>query len=64
VDVLRSDWGDKRTSKFEASELGYLGTPDEDEDVPEGGMDLSSWGLDKVCHFSVGLTSHFETITP
>ncbi|CEL63711.1 hypothetical protein RSOLAG1IB_05472 [Rhizoctonia solani AG-1 IB] len=47
VDVLRSDWGDKRTSKFEASELGYLGTPDEDEDAPEGGMDLSSWGLDK-----------------
>ncbi|KAJ1309060.1 hypothetical protein OPQ81_004739 [Rhizoctonia solani] len=47
VDVLRSDWGDKRASKVEASELGYLGTPDEDEDAPEGGMDLSSWGLDK-----------------
>ncbi|KEP55363.1 hypothetical protein V565_005930 [Rhizoctonia solani 123E] len=47
VDVLRSDWGDKRASRVEASELGYLGTPDEDEDAPEGGMDLSSWGLDK-----------------
>ncbi|KAF8760256.1 hypothetical protein RHS01_01560 [Rhizoctonia solani] len=31
VDVLRSDWGDKH----------------EEEDAPEGGMDLSSWGLDK-----------------
>ncbi|KAH7343384.1 hypothetical protein B0J17DRAFT_174542 [Rhizoctonia solani] len=47
VDVLRSDWGEKRASRVEASELGYLGTPDEDEDAPEGGMDLSSWGLDK-----------------
>ncbi|CAE6433056.1 unnamed protein product [Rhizoctonia solani] len=47
VDVLRSDWGDKRSSRFETSELGYLGTPDEEEDAPEGGMDLSSWGLDK-----------------
>ena len=50
VDVLRSDWADKRASKVEPSELGYLGTPDEDEDAPEGGMDLSSWGLDKVSH--------------
>jgi hypothetical protein len=53
VDVLRSDWGDKRASKVETSELGYLGTPDEDEDAPEGGMDLSSWGLDKVSVFSI-----------
>lgn len=50
VDVLRSDWADKRASKVEPSELGYLDTPDEDEDAPEGGMDLSSWGLDKVSH--------------
>ncbi|KAG9127673.1 hypothetical protein FRC07_010898 [Ceratobasidium sp. 392] len=47
VDVLTSDWVDKRASKAEPTELGYLGTPDEDEDAPEGGMDLSSWGLDK-----------------
>lgn len=51
VDVSRSDWADKRASKMEPSELGYLGTPDEDEDAPEGGMDLSSWGLDKVSRF-------------
>ncbi|QRW16394.1 hypothetical protein RhiXN_04395 [Rhizoctonia solani] len=38
VDVLRSDWGDKRSSRFETSELGYLGTPDEEEDAPEGAM--------------------------
>ncbi|KAG8683591.1 hypothetical protein FRC09_015981, partial [Ceratobasidium sp. 395] len=47
MDVLTSDWVDKRASKVEPTELGYLGTPDEDEDAPEGGMDLSSWGLDK-----------------
>ncbi|KAG9104723.1 hypothetical protein FRC06_011617 [Ceratobasidium sp. 370] len=47
VDVLTSDWVDKRASKAVPSELGYLDTPDEDEDAPEGGMDLSSWGLDK-----------------
>ncbi|KAG8746406.1 hypothetical protein FRC10_005117 [Ceratobasidium sp. 414] len=47
VDVLTSDWVDKRASKADPSELGYLDTPDEDEDAPEGGLDLSSWGLDK-----------------
>lgn len=50
VDVLRSDWGDKRASRVENSELGYLDTPneeDEEEDAPEEAMDLSSWGLDK-----------------
>ncbi|QRV72854.1 nuclear receptor corepressor 2 [Ceratobasidium sp. AG-Ba] len=47
MDVLTSDWTDKRASKVDPSELGYLGTPDEEEEGPEGGMDLSSWGLDK-----------------
>jgi hypothetical protein len=55
VDVLRSDWVDKRASKVETSDLGYLGTPDEDEDPPEGGMDLSSWGLDRVSSFHSAL---------
>ncbi|CAE7231943.1 unnamed protein product [Rhizoctonia solani] len=54
IDVLRSDWGDKRASRISASELGYLETPDEEEeDAPEGGMDLSSWGLDKVSHLAI-----------
>ncbi|KAG8716291.1 hypothetical protein FRC11_005121 [Ceratobasidium sp. 423] len=65
IDVLRSDWGDKRASRVEASELGYLETPDEEEEeeAPEGGMDLSSWGLDKASRFSAVSSSPLKTMT-